>query len=123
MCSICIEGYSLNISGKNCICDTAAGFKQFSDSPIKCGNNVLRCANYIEGDTQFTCSSCIEGYTYDILGKSCICAEGYVKVVNNPIECTIIIDNCITFFKLEGKWICEVCSTGYKVDIYGKCFN
>jgi hypothetical protein len=71
-CSSCIEGYSLDISSKSCVCDTISGFKQFSDTPIKCDYNVLGSAYYIEVDTQFTCSSCIEGYTYDILAKSCI---------------------------------------------------
>jgi hypothetical protein len=119
-CSACQEGYTLEISSKSCVCDTNAGYKEFISSPMKCGYDILGCDNYIEEDTLFTCSSCSVGSTLDILGKTCICDEGYVKVVN---ECVPEIFNCKSYYKRDQVWICEVCSTGYKVDSYGKCFD
>jgi hypothetical protein len=64
-CTACQEGYTLEVSGQSCVCDTEGGYKQFVSSPIKFGYDVLRCANYIEGTTSFTCSNCIEGYKLD----------------------------------------------------------
>jgi hypothetical protein len=120
-CSKCQEGYKIDSLGRNCICDS--GYKIFKDNPMKCGYEVLRCDNYIEGDSLFTCIGCIEGYSIDIIGKSCICAVGYVKVADNPIECTLEMLNCIHYVKRDDIWICEICSLGYRVDPYYKCLD
>jgi hypothetical protein len=117
-CSKCQVGYTLSCSGTCCVCDTALGYKQFIASPIKCGYDVLRCAVYLEDETLFTCSSCIEGYKLDDSGKYCICdtALGYKQFIASPIKCGYDVFRCAVYVEDETLFTCSSCDEGYALD-------
>ncbi len=121
-CSSCIEGYSLDISGKSCICDTGAGFKEFTASPIKCGYEIFRCISYIEGPSLYTCSQCQEGYTLEVSSKSCVCDTnaGYKQFIVSPIKCGYDVLRCANYIEGATLFTCSSCIEGYSLDNSGK---
>jgi hypothetical protein len=109
----CSEGYTPGCNGNCCVC--AIGYKAIQTDPLKCGFDTLRCKEYSEGDTLFTCAACETGYIVGCDGKCCICDQEYVKVNDDPLECASEISNCEKYSKNNGYWICELCNEGYKL--------
>jgi hypothetical protein len=123
----CSEGYTPGCNGDCCVCDT--GYIPIKDNPLKCGFDTLRCREYTEGDTLFTCTSCETGYTLGCDGKCCECDEGYINVVdrliqqvsNNPTICIPPVHNCEYYQLYDNQYACAVCTKGYALDRYNGC--
>jgi len=79
-CSSCIE--NSEFQSQTCSCSVGYVFNLPSN---RCKPpNILRCLTLNE---RIECLECEIGYIVGCLGDCCVCAEGYYRLVENPIEC------------------------------------
>ena len=113
-CSLCIQGYSLNVLGTNCIlnnCTTNCTSCQqgYSLSGGVCISNLCSITHCISCDSASTCGNCSANYIYNSTSASCdpVCLSNIANcfICSSAVRCTL----CQYGYALNGNFDNNTC--------------